>query len=95
VPYAGALYWGTHGVSIMYLLVYCSMKDDAGMASYEVCSGVMEAEAIELFQRFYAMENTRAPVSKRRKKEGREFGGSDESSETTGDVMKGATGPDV
>lgn len=48
------------------------------MAPYEVCSGVLEEEAIELFQSFYAMENVRAPVSKRRKKDGREFGDSNE-----------------
>lgn len=51
----------------------CSIVGDASMLPYEVHSGVLEEQAVELFQRFYAMENTRAPVSKRRKKEGQGF----------------------
>lgn len=37
---------------------------------YEVVSGLMKDEAIELFQRFYESENRRAPEAKRRKKQG-------------------------
>ena len=35
---------------------------------YDVVGGLMEQEAIDLFQRFYESENRRAPESKRRKK---------------------------
>ena len=35
---------------------------------YEVITGMMKDEAIELFQRFYESENRRAPEGKRRKK---------------------------
>ena len=35
---------------------------------YEVLPGVMKDEAIELFQRFYKVENRRAPEHKRRHK---------------------------
>ncbi|RYY72815.1 nucleoside deaminase [archaeon] len=36
--------------------------------AYDVESGVLKDEAIEIFQRFYDRENERAPESKRRKK---------------------------
>lgn len=36
---------------------------------YEVVSGLLKDEAIELFQRFYESENRRAPDAKRRKKQ--------------------------
>jgi hypothetical protein len=35
--------------------------------SYEVVPGILKEQAIELFQRFYTMENRRAPVEKRKR----------------------------
>jgi tRNA-specific adenosine deaminase 2 len=37
---------------------------------YGATSGVMKAEAIDMFRRFYAQENSAAPEAKRRKKDG-------------------------
>lgn len=37
---------------------------------YDVVTGVLKEEAVELFQRFYESENRRAPEAKRRKKGG-------------------------
>lgn len=43
-------------------------KATCSSAGYAIECGLMESEAIELFQRFYESENRRAPESKRRKK---------------------------
>eukprot|EP00960_Hanusia_phi_P044335 756587-Hanusia_phi.AAC.1 len=43
---------------------------EIGFTSYAVRAGVREQEAVELFKKFYARENSKAPVPKRRKEEG-------------------------
>ena len=43
-------------------------RKDYSEHNYDVVSGLLKDEAIELFQRFYESENRRAPDSKRRKK---------------------------
>ena len=39
-----------------------------GQSTYEVVSGIMENDAIALFQTFYSLENSRAPEEKRKRK---------------------------
>lgn len=45
--------------------------------NYEIEAGFMKEEAIELFQRFYTMENQRAPEEKRKRR--REKGSTEDS----------------
>jgi hypothetical protein len=47
--------------------------------SYEIEAGFMKEEAIELFQRFYTMENQRAPEEKRKRRREKEKGSADDS----------------
>lgn len=51
--------------SIMSLHSNCKAGD---ISPYPIHVGLLEEEAIDIFQQFYALENSRAPVSKRRKK---------------------------
>ena len=39
--------------------------------SYQIVSGLMEDCAVRLFQKFYVGENKRAPIAKRKRKQGR------------------------
>lgn len=49
-----------------------SIHNDPNLSKhqYEVISGLLKNESIEIFQRFYESENRRAPENKRRKKNG-------------------------
>lgn len=43
-------------------------NDNHGCYCYDIITGVMNKEAVDIFQTFYESENRRAPESKRRKK---------------------------
>ena len=66
-----------------------SQLRDVGFVSYEVRAGVHEQEAIELFKKFYARENSKAPVPKRSNDEGKDERGGDEGRGERGDGGQG------
>eukprot|EP01032_Pedospumella_encystans_P016369 gene16369-18679_t len=66
------VYFGCHndrfGGNGSILPIHNDVKYTPVELQYEVFTGMMKDEAIEVFQRFYESENRRAPEAKRRKK---------------------------